>query len=124
MIERDDHDVMRHTGVLDGVHDGLLDPGVGQGQVLDLDGHPDLSLGHCEHLVERGDPFALESRIFPASGVESLELGHRVIPHQAAAVGRSVEQMIMDDRKAAVLGAVHVELDYIDTQLDRGPERR
>ena len=32
--------------------------------------------------------------------------------------------MIVDDGKAAVLGAVHIEFDDIDTEFDRGPERR
>src|SRR5207302_582204 len=48
----------------------------------------------------------------------------RVIPHQAAALGRSVEQVIMDDREAAILGAMHVEFDYIDTELNCRSERR
>ena len=122
MIERDHDDVSHHVGILDRAHDRLLNAGIGKREVLDFDRDANLAPREIQHLADGWNPFAREAWLLPAARIQALQLRHRLIANQPAAVGGAIEQMVMNYWKAAIFREMNIALDDIDAQVDGGLE--
>ena len=57
------------------------------------------------------------------AGVETTELGGRMIAHQAGPVGGALERVVVDNDQSAVGREMHIALDEIATGGDGRPKR-
>ena len=123
VVEGDHDHIAEHACGLGRLQHGLFDAGVGERQVLDLDGHAHPPASEIQHFGEGGHALATELRRLPGSGIELLDLGHGQVAHQSVAVGGAIQQVVMDDRQLMIRGQVHVTLDHVHPEVDGRPER-
>ena len=116
VVKADHGGLLLHPRVTNHRHQGWLDHGIDDGQALDLDCHAHAPPSKLEHLLEAGDPFA-------APGVELLQFPQRTSSHEPLSVGGADHAVVVDHRQPSVGGEMHIALNDVDAELDRGSER-
>ena len=116
MVERHHRAFLHRAQLAEHVDELLLETGIHDGQLLDLDDQADLAQRQLDHVVEKRDAFAL-------AGVELHQLGGGVITYQAVSVGRAIEGVVVDDHQPSIRREVDVALDQVAAGRDRGTKR-